>query len=186
MEKSTYSAHDICFVGLFAAIIAVVSQLSIPMPYGVPMTMQTFIIPLTGTILGAKKGAVSVLIYIFIGAAGIPVFAGFSGGVGIVLGIRGGFILSFPIMAITAGISMRKSNIVWLVSWLVAGAIINYACGMLWFSFVMPANLTTAFVASVLPFIPTSIVKIILLAILAKPAKRALSGQFLRKSDWGR
>ncbi|MCL2286753.1 MAG: biotin transporter BioY [Firmicutes bacterium] len=174
MRKMSLSVRDICFISLFAAIIAVVSQLSIPMPYGVPMTMQTFIIPLAGVILGAKKGAVSVLVYVLVGAVGLPVFAGFSGGVGIIVGIRGGFIISFPVMAITAGIGMGKNNILWLVSWLAAGAVINFACGMLWFSIVMPADLTTAFIACVLPFIPTCIVKIILLTVMAKPVKRAL------------
>ena len=174
MNKLKFSVRDLCFIGIFTAIITVVSQLSIPMPYGVPITLQTFVIPLSGIVLGAKKGTVSTLIYVLLGAIGVPVFAGYTGGMGIVLGMTGGFILSFPVMALTAGIGERKNNVIWLVSGLVVGSVINYICGMFWFSFVMSSDLKTAFAACVLPFIPTAIIKIVLVAILGRQIKRVL------------
>ena len=175
MDTKILSVRDICSIGIFTAVITVCAQLSIPMPYGVPLTLQTFAIPLAGVILGAKKGAISTLIYILLGAAGIPVFAGFTGGLGIVIGPTGGFIFSFPLMAITAGVGESKSNRVWLVFWLVLGTALNYLCGMFFFSLVMSSSLKTAFAVCVLPFIPTGIIKIALVAVCGRMIKRALA-----------
>jgi len=168
------SARDICFIGIFTAIIVVLGQISIPMPYGVPMTLQTFAIPFAGIILGAKKGTLATLIYVMLGAVGVPVFAGFTGGLGIVFGATGGFILSFPFMAWCAGAGSEKEKVTWVFGGLLAGSIINYLCGMFMFSFVMSSNLNTAFVACVLPFIPTTIVKIVLASTLGLSIKNIL------------
>jgi len=174
MGTKKLSVRDISYIGIFTTIITVCAQLSIPMPYGVPMTLQTFAIPLAGVVLGTKNGTFSALIYVLLGAIGVPVFAGFTGGLGIVLGATGGFILSFPLMALTAGIGISKNNKICLVCGLLAGTVINYLCGMLYFTVVMSSDLKTAFIACVLPFIPTAIVKIGLVAVLGKSLKTAL------------
>ena len=180
MNRLKFSVRELCFIGIFTTLIAVVSQLSVPMPYGVPMTLQTFVIPFAGVVLGAKNGTVSTLIYVVLGAIGVPVFAGYMGGPGTLFGMTGGFILSFPLMALAAGVGEGKNNAIWwLVSGLVAGALLNYICGMLWFSFVMSVDLKAAFAACVLPFIPTSIIKIVLVAVLGRQIKRALAGSKL-------
>lgn len=169
-----FSVRDLCYIGIFTAIIVVCAQISIPLPIGVPMTLQTFAIPLAGIILGKRNGTLSALIYVLLGLVGAPVFAGFTGGLGIVFGKSGGFILSFPIMALTAGIGEQKNSKVWLVVWLVIGAVINYICGMLMFSAVMSLDLLTSFAYVVVPFIPTAIIKIILVAVLGRYIKTAL------------
>ncbi|MCL2057891.1 MAG: biotin transporter BioY, partial [Oscillospiraceae bacterium] len=174
MQKMKLSIRDICLIGVFAAIIAVMSQLRIPMPYGVPMTLQTLAVPLAGIVLGAKKGALATLVYILLGAVGAPVFSGFTGGIGVVIGMTGGFILSFPLMALVAGLAESKKSIVWLASGLVAGAAINYLCGALWFSLVMSSSIITAFAACVQPFILTDVIKITLLTAFASHLKNAL------------
>ncbi|MDY5627951.1 MAG: biotin transporter BioY, partial [Clostridia bacterium] len=71
---------DIIFIGLFAAILCVCAQISIPTPFGIPFTLQTFAVALCGYILGAKKGALTVLVYILLGTVGLPVFSGFGAG----------------------------------------------------------------------------------------------------------
>jgi biotin transport system substrate-specific component len=174
MNKLKFSARDFCFIGIFAAVIAVTSQLAIPMPYGVPMTLQTFVIPAAGLILGAKNGAVSTLIYVALGAAGVPVFAGYRGGMGAIFGATGGFILSFPAMAFLAGAGEKKTGAAWSLCGLVIGSAANYICGMLWFCFVAGVDLKAAFLACVLPFIPTAIIKIVLVFIIGRQARRAL------------
>src|SRR5699024_8304087 len=80
---------------LFAAIISVLAQVSIPMPLGVPITGQTLAIGLAATILGSRYGTLSALLYMIIGAVGVPVFAQFTGGPGVLLGPTGGFIVGF-------------------------------------------------------------------------------------------
>ena len=174
MDKKTLSTRDLCFVGIFTAIIVVMAQLSVPMPYGVPMTLQTLAIPLAGVILGAKNGTFSTLVYVLLGAIGVPVFAGFTGGLGIVIGSTGGFILSFPIMALTAGIGADKGSKIWLAAGLLVGAVINYLCGMFMYSFVTGSDLQKAFVACVLPFIPTAIIKAVLAGVLGLNIRNAL------------
>jgi biotin transport system substrate-specific component len=161
-------------MGIFAAIIAVCAQLSFPMPYGVPMSLQTFAIPLAGIVLGAKKGVLSTLVYVLLGAIGIPVFAGFTGGLGIVIGPTGGFILSFPFMALSAGIGEAKNSKTWLLLWLALGTVINYLCGMYVFSLVMSSGIKTAFAVCVLPFILPDIVKIVLVAVWGRMIKQML------------
>ena len=174
MRKMDLSIRDLCLVGIFTAIIAVISQLSIPMPYGVPMTMQTFAIALAGMVLGTKKGTLSALVYVLLGALGAPVFSGFSGGMGVVLGMAGGFVLSFPLLALAVGIGESKNNTRWLTAGLVVGIVVNYACGMLWFSFVMSSDWKTAFTACVLPFIPTDAIKAFLVVVFGRRMKGAL------------
>ena len=167
--------RDLAFIGIFAAIIAVMAQISIPMPAGVPMTMQTFAIPLAGVVLGARKGTIATCVYVLLGVAGLPVFAGFNGGIGALLNLTGGFIVSFPLLAYTAGIGEQGESRLWLVLWLAIGAAANFLFGALWFSFVSSTNLSYAFSVCVLPFIPTSILKITLVAMLGRQVKAVLA-----------
>lgn len=74
------SVKNIVLAGMFAAFLAVMSQVSLPMPTGVPITVQVFAVALVGVILGWKRGVLAVLVYILIGAVGVPVFANFKGG----------------------------------------------------------------------------------------------------------
>ena len=73
-QSSKFSVRDICYAGLFAAVIAVMAQISIPMPLGVPMTMQTFAITLAAVVLGSKLSAISTLVYVLLGAVGVAMF----------------------------------------------------------------------------------------------------------------
>ena len=165
-NNSSGNIRDICHIALFTALIAVLAQISIPLPGGVPLTLQTFAVPLAGLVLGSKRGTIASLIYVLLGAVGVPVFAGLTGGLGKVLGMTGGFIVSFPIMAFLAGLAVKKSiksPMLWV--WLVLGAIANYAVGTVWFMVVAGSTLSAALTACVIPFIPTAIIKIILSGI---------------------
>ena len=172
--KRKITSRELCFIALFAAIISVVSQLSIPMPYGVPMTLQTFIIPLVGMVLGAKNGMISTVIYLLLGAIGIPVFAGFQGSIASFFGPTGGFLISFPLMAFFAGWGAEKNNKVSLLLGLVLGAISNFVFGIIIFSFVTSSPLHIAFVATTLPFIPTAIIKIFLIFIFGNKIRESI------------
>ena len=81
MEKRV-STRSIVITGMFAAVIAVLAQVALPMSSGVPVTLQTFAIALTGVVLGAKLGMAAAGVYILLGAVGVPVFSGFAGGLG--------------------------------------------------------------------------------------------------------
>ena len=173
-NNNKLSVQDLTQIALMTAAIAILAQISIPMPAGVPMTMQTFAVPLAGILLGAKKGTIATLVYLLLGAVGVPVFAGFSGGIGILFGITGGFLLSFPIMAWCAGKGEETKKMPLLFAGLIAGAVINYIVGMCWFVFAAKSNFAVAFTACVLPFIPTAIIKIIMAGVLGRKLRSAL------------
>jgi biotin transport system substrate-specific component len=173
--KNKMTTRDISFIALFAALTAVMAQISIPMPLGVPMTMQTFAVSLAGILLGAKRGAIATLVYVLLGAVGVPVFANFTGGLQVVVGRTGGFIISFPIMAWLAGFGAQKRSALAVTLGLLAGTLVNYIFGMVMFSAITGLGLYSSFYACVLPFIPTTIIKMVVAGMIGvKIAKRNL------------
>lgn len=176
MSQSKISIQDICGIAIMTAITAVMAQISIPMPLGVPMTMQTFAVALAGIILGSKRGAISMVIYVLLGAFGVPVFAGFSGGLAKLVGPTGGFLFSFPIMAYIIGKGMelrRKKGMFTLM--LILGTVSNYVVGVVMYCILMNASVVTGFTACVLPFIPTAIIKAVLAAVLGLQIHKQLA-----------
>ena len=110
---------------------------------------------------------ISILVYILLGAIGLPVFAGLSGGFQILIGPTGGFIISFPIMAWLIGIGVEKRKQKGMfVLFLILGTVINYVVGVIMFCALMQASVGTALAACVIPFIPTAIIKAVLAALL--------------------
>ena len=106
---SQLTTKKIILTGMFTAIIAVLSQLAVPMPSGVPATLQTLAIVFCGLLLGWRTGVMSVGLYITIGAIGLPVFSAFRSGLGTIFGVTGGFIFGFIPFVILCGIADRKS-----------------------------------------------------------------------------
>lgn len=158
---------DIVYCGIFATITAILAQISIPLPGGVPLTLQTFAVSLAGILLGSKKGFISILVYVLMGAIGLPVFSGFSVGISAIVGPAGGFILSFPIMSFIIGlICERTDNKILIFLAMILGSIPNYLVGAIQFSLVTSSSLYNAFLVSVLPFILVGIIKAILVTII--------------------
>jgi len=174
MIKNKFTVQDLCLISTFTALTVIMAQIVMPMPLGVPMTMQTFAISLAGIMLGARRGFMSVLVYILLGAFGLPVFQSFTGGLGIVIGPTGGFILSFPIMAWIIGLGAEKQGKLPLIAGLVCGTAVNYIGGMVMFSAVTGNSLSAAFAACVLPFIPTAVIKAAAAALLGVKLKSRL------------
>ena len=179
MKTRSIPAKDICMMAVFTAIITVMAQIIIPMPYGVPMTLQTLAISLAGVMLGAKRGMISVMVYILLGAAGAPVFAGFTGGLGTVFGPTGGFITSFPVLAFTAGYGAEKNNKWWIWAGLAAGVSINYLCGLIYFSVFTSNDLITSFIVCVLVFIPADIIKMTIAGLFGVKVRKLLLAKSL-------
>jgi len=174
MKQKNISTYDLCIMAVFTAIIAVMAQIVIPMPYGVPMTLQTLAIMFTGVLLGAKKAVIVTVVYVLTGAIGAPVFQSLTGGLGTVFGPTGGFIMSFPLLALATGIGAEKDCKAWLWSGLIAGVIINYLCGAIYFSIFTSNTFETAIRACILPFIPTDIIKIATAGLLGIKIRKYL------------
>ena len=104
------SIRTICLVGMFAAITSVLSIITIPTPWGVPFTLQTFAIALSGYVLGKMYGTFATLIYIILGLIGVPVYAGMSAGAGVLAGPTGGYLWGFIIMTFFCGLSADFGN----------------------------------------------------------------------------
>ena len=174
MKLNHSSIQDLCMIGVVTAVIAIMAQIAIPLPLGVPMTMQTFAITLAGIILGAKKGAYASLVYILIGAIGLPVFSNFTGGYQSLIGPVGGFILSFPLMAFLIGLGteLKQKRNYFYTLFLIIGTILNLLCGLLLFCIVTQSSLFVGFTTCVLPFIPTAIIKAVIASMLGFSIKK--------------
>ena len=152
------SIKKICMGALFAAFIAALSQVAIPTPIGVSVTLQTFAIAVTAFLLGIKTGSMAVLIYLFIGAAGAPVFAGFSGGITVILGPTGGFILGFPLYCLILGFTLYVNKILFKIYLCAAALFVLYIFGTAQFVIVTHSSLLTAIAAFSLYFIKDALV----------------------------
>jgi len=168
--KKSFSTAELVYIAVCAALMAVCSWISIPaIPPLPPFTLQTFAVFLILLLLGGRRGFFTVLIYILLGAVGLPVFAHFTGGVGILFGTTGGYIIGFLFSALlywaleraVGGKAMLK------IAVLVLGLAVCYAFGTAWFMVVYarqsgPVGIMTALGWCVLPFIVPDLVKLAL------------------------
>lgn len=140
-------------IGILAAVIAVLSPLSIPLPGGVPLTLQTFAVALCGFILGARLGPISVAVYIVLGAVGLPIFAGFSGGVGMLASPSGGFLWGFLLLAAACGLGVYLPKRFLAVLTGCAGLLICHLVGVLQFMVVTSTPFLQSFLLASMPFL---------------------------------
>ena len=170
MSKS--KAYPIVLVGVFVAIISICAWISIPM-VPIPITLQTLGIFITASILGAKLGTVSIIIYILLGAVGLPVFSNFTGGFGILLSPTGGFIIGFIFTALTVGIiTSFKNSILTNTLAMLLGLLLCYTFGTVWYCIYANVDFITAVLICVVPFLIGDAVKIATASILVTKLKK--------------
>lgn len=169
------STYQYVLAAFGAAIIAVLAQVTIPLPL-IPITGQTLAVGIIVTILGTRLGTLSVLLYILLGAAGLPVFSGMSGGLGILVGPTGGYIVGFLATAIIMGLYLDKFGITFAQAIIanIIGMIITLAFGTVWLKIVADYTWTAAFMGGVAPFIVVGIVKAVLAAWIGVIVRRRL------------
>lgn len=168
------------YIALMAVALSVCSWISIPA--AVPFTMQTFAVFCTLGLLGGRRGSMAVLIYMLLGAVGLPVFSGFRGGIGTLLGPTGGYILGFLLMALLYWLFDRKNSLKLrgMALLLLLGLIVCYAFGTVWFIEVYskssgPIGLTAALAMCVFPFILPDLIKLALAMLLVRTLKKHLN-----------
>ncbi|MGE7954114.1 biotin transporter BioY [Lysinibacillus xylanilyticus] len=175
MKKS--STYNYVLAAFGAAIIAVLAQVSIPLPFSpVPITGQTLAVGLIVTILGTRLGTFSVLIYILLGAVGLPVFSGMSGGFAILIGPTGGYIVGFLVTAVIMGLYLDKFGIT-IFHAIIAnliGMVVTLAFGTAWLKVAADLSWTAAFMGGVAPFIVVGILKAVLAAWVGVIVRRRL------------
>ncbi|CEN30190.1 MAG: biotin transporter BioY [Paeniclostridium sp.] len=170
------NTKDLIICAIFASITAILAQIAIPIPFStVPLTMQVFAVAISGIILGSKRGFISMLIYVLLGAIGIPVFAQMSGGIGIIFGYTGGFIMAFPIMSLIIGyISEKYNKTIYIVLVMILSLAINYGIGTAWYSIVSGVGFKEGFMVCVAPFIFVDFIKIALATTIGITVKKRL------------
>lgn len=157
---------------LFAVVIAVCAWISVPT--AVPFTMQTFGVFLAMGVLGGKRGTLAVCVYLLLGLAGVPVFAGGTAGVGVLMGATGGYLLAWVLAGLVVwGMEAALGRKTWVLALsLLLGLAVCYALGTAWFMAVYarqtgPIGLGTALAWCVLPFLVPDLLKLSL-ALLAQ------------------
>lgn len=169
---------------LFAVIIALLAQVAIPLG-PIPLTGQTFAIGLAATILGARHGTISVLVYIVLGAVGIPIFQGMTAGIGIIFGPTGGFIIGFIFNALLTGWLLEKTKftVPYAIVANILGAIVTLIFGVLWLKVSTGLDWPAAFLTGMVPFIIPGIIKAVFAALLGILIRdRLIKAKLLRAS----
>lgn len=167
---------DLVQIALFAAMIAIMSQISIPTPFGIPVSLQTFAAALCGYFLGAKKGTAALLVWIVLGAVGAPVFAGFKGGFAVLLGLTGGFIYGFVPLVLLCGIELKRKALRIVLG--AAGILACHFFGVVQYALLMGISLGQSFLTVSVPFLIKDMVSIAA-AFFAAIAVKAAVKRFL-------
>ena len=158
--------------GMFTAVLTVLSQIQLPMPSGVPLTLQTFAVALTGYILGWKRGVITVGIYLLLGAVGLPVFSGFAGGPGKLAGPAGGFLFGFLFLAALCGAASVWKNKVIIVLLPAVGLVCCHLFGTFHFQNLMGRTFQEAALLMSVPYFPKDAVSVAAAYLCAKQIKR--------------
>ena len=171
MKKKTL---QITQTALMTALIAISAQIAIPF-FTVPLTLQTFAVCLAGFLLGPCYGVVSVLIYLLLGAVGAPVFAGWQGSFGVVVGPTGGCLVGFTILALFCGFCSKKGLFHAFLP--LIGLFFCHFLGILWFSYNTGNTFFASLLLSSLPYLLKDILSCFLAKTLAKKIKSTLFKQ---------
>ena len=179
MTAERNKTKDLVYISVFAVLIAICSWISIPA--AVPFTLQTMGVFLAVGLLGGKRGTLAVLVYILLGTVGIPVFAGFTGGVGVLAGTTGGYIVGFLFSALLMwGMEKAFGDKKWVLPVsMILGLLVCYAIGTAWFMMVYTrttgaVGLATVLGWCVIPFIIPDAIKIAIALLLTKRLKPVL------------
>ena len=181
MEKT------IVLVSLFAALIAVLGLApKVPGPFGVPITAQSMGIMLCGTVLGAKRGFLAVLLFITLTAIGLPLLSGGRGGLGVFASPSSGFIIGFPLAAYVAGLITTKLKMVKIFYSSLLGAIIGgifvlYIPGIIGMSIILGKSISEAMVIALI-YLPGDLIKAFLCATLTQTLFKLRPADVLSRS----
>ena len=166
--------RDMIHIALMAVVIALCSWISVPS--AVPFTMQTFAVFCALLLLGGRRGLMAVALYILLGAFGLPVFSGFRGGIGVLLGPTGGYIVGFLLAALLYLMLEKSFSSLPL---LIAGLLLCYLFGTLWFVYVYSSGgkeigFGAALGLCVAPYLLPDAIKLLLAFVLAGRVKKAV------------
>ena len=159
-NTNKFSINKLTSAALLTAVTIVLAQISVMTPWGVPFTLQTFAIALCGYVLGSKIGFVSVITYILMGVAGVPVFSNFRGGINVVFGLTGGFIFGFIPLVLLSGLAVKRRNAALKILLGFIGLVICHILGVIQFAFVTSSSITHSLILVSLPYLIKDLVSV--------------------------
>jgi biotin transport system substrate-specific component len=184
MKSKKVTIYQLTFMAMMAAVTCILGPLSVPIGQ-IPISLTNLVIYFTVFVLGIWAGTGSYGIYLLLGAVGLPVFSGFAGGLGKLLGPTGGYLIGFIFMALIGGavIELSHRNIFLTMLGWVVGTAVAYAFGTVWFVYLMKCSVTYALTVCVYPFIVFDIVKIVIATLLGKTVRYAITkAGFIQKA----
>ena len=171
--------RDLTFTAIFAALICVAAPWTVPVG-PIPITLATLAVYLAAAVLGWKKGTVAVVVYLLLGAVGVPVFSGFSGGFARLIGPTGGYLVGYIPCALLTGLVSDRFPKPWgYAVGMVLGTVVLYALGTAWFCVQSGSELGHALAVCVVPFLIGDAIKIaaaIVLASILRPVLERMKG----------
>lgn len=178
-SASRLSTQSLVLTALMTAVTCILAPMSIPIPFSpVPLTLTNFVLEISIFLLGWKKATASFIIYLLLGLCGLPVFSGFSGGVGKFAGPTGGYLIGFIFLTVIGGLFAEHFH--WKRSactvGVVLGMAVTYAFGTAWLCLQLNLSLTAGLFTGVIPYLPGDAVKIALAVAFGPVLKKGLSG----------
>ena len=168
--------------GLMTALTCIIGPLSLPLPVSpVPITLTNFAVYMAVYVLGRRDGTISCLIYLCLGAAGLPVFSAFSGGLAKLAGPTGGYLIGFFFLALVQGSFMRRfpGKNTAAIAGMIVGTTVCYFFGTLWLAWQMGLSFGAALAAGVIPYLPADGVKIAAAALTGPKLQAAVRKAFV-------
>lgn len=174
-KRPTFSSKNLTLIAVFTAILCIVSPFSIQ-AFSVPISLSSLAVFIAATTLGGKNALISTLCYVSLGVIGLPVFSGFLGGFGVIMGVTGGYIIGYLPCAFIVGViitALKGKKGLYFIAFIV-GTIILYIFGTAFYIVVYKVNILVALSTCVVPFLVVDGVKIILATIYSISVKPLL------------
>ncbi|MBO7369288.1 MAG: biotin transporter BioY [Clostridia bacterium] len=179
MTNKAFKTTDLAYIAVGTVLIAVCSWVSVPAE--IPFTLQTLAVFCALNLIGGLRGTISIAVYLLLGAVGVPVFSNFTGGVGVLFGATGGYLIGFLLIGLIFFLFevIFKGRLVFRIISMLSGLLICYAFGTVFFTFVYmqsaePIAFSTALTLCVLPFIIPDIIKMALAILLTERLSKIL------------
>ena len=169
VDNQKIKTKQMVLIALMTAVTCVLGPLSIPLPFSpVPISLTNFAIFLAIFVLGMKNGTISFIIYLLLGAVGVPVFSSFRGGLQVLAGPTGGYLIGFIFLALIMGFALEHFDrkLVPTIIGMIIGMAVCYAFGTVWLAKLLSLSFKEGLMMGVIPYLPGDAAKIIIAAIV--------------------
>ena len=174
-ESAKKNTLNLVTAALFTALTAVCSQIAVPMPTQVALTLQTFAVALCGYVLGIKWGLASIITYILLGTVGVPLFSGFKGGPQVLFGPSGGFIFGFILFVLLCGVSLLIKNKALKLVLGLGGLSVCHILGIIQFAVVYKTDIISSFLMVSAPYLIKDVISVAAAFFLSIYIRKLLS-----------